>query len=307
MAGELARLWWTGWHWHPEQLLAIAFVIQLYLLGIGYFRVRYHWADRIDRRQAASFLLGMAVVTLAIATPLHEISERSFTGHMVQHLLLTLVAPPLILLGLPDWLLSPTLRYALLVPPLHFVGASTPVLRFVVRHTPLLKIARFLTHPVIAGPLFIAAFSIWHVPTFYEAAIQSEALHMLEHSIMIFTGILVWWPVLGASTDLPRPATGVQILYLFLVSIGTTPLFAILTFSTFSIYPWYEATAGLNSLADQQLGGIVMKVPYTFVFLGVLLVVFMKWYAREEAESQAEAEEEDEYPYHPAGLGGEPL
>ncbi|PZC48901.1 MAG: putative membrane protein [Chloroflexi bacterium] len=307
MAGDLARLWWTGWHWHPEQLIAVALLLQSYFLGVGYFRVRYHWADRVDRRQTAFFLLGVAVIALALATPLHEISEQSFSGHMTQHMLLTLVAPPLLLLGLPDWLLSPVLRYALLVPPLHFFRASTPILRLVVRHAPLLKAARFLTQPAVAGFLFIGTFSVWHVPSLYEGALQSETLHMVEHSLMLFTGILVWWPVLSPSSDLPRPPIGVQVIYLFLVAIGTTPLFAVLTFSTVAIYPWYAATAGLDSLGDQQLGGIIMKIPYTFVFLGVLLVIFLKWYNREEADSEYEDEEEDdESPYYPPRVSGEP-
>lgn len=302
MPQELWALWGAHW-WHPDELIAIALILQAYLLGIGPLRVRYHWAERVERRHVIFFLSGLFVLFLAVASPLHDLSEVLFSAHMTQHVLLMLVVPPLLLLGTPRWLLSPVLRYVLIVPPLRLVRAPTPVLAAAVRHAPLLKLARVLTRPVVALVLFTAAFSLWHIPALYEASVRSDVVHVLEHGMFLVAAVLAWWPILSPSPDeLPRLSDPAQMLYLFLFSITTTPVFAVLTFADQSIYPWYETALqawGIAPLADQQTGGIIMKVPFTIVLLTVLAVVFFRWFDRGYLARDADEEDGEREGYGP--------
>ena len=269
---ELTAGLWLQWEGHWDALLGMALVLGAYLLGVGPLRERHNLADSVDSRQVATFTAGMMVVFFALTSPLHILSERFlFSMHMVQHVLLTLIAPPLLVLGTPAWLIRPMLR---------------PNWAF--------RTARLLTHPITAIALFNIIFSIWHIPALYDSSLTSEAFHALEHIMMVATAMLMWWPLTSNMPELPRLNYPLQLGYLFALSVAQIIVFAIITFAEEPIYDFYVHAPriwGLTPLLDQQLGGIIMKVGSGIYFLTLLIIIFFKWFNQEEAERKQESAE----------------
>jgi putative membrane protein len=210
----------------------------------------------------------MSVLLFALVSPLDPLGdEYLFSAHMTQHLLLTLVVPPLLLLGTPDWLLRPVFRYQ------------------TVR-----KAARFLTSPLVAFLLFNAVFMIWHIPAWYEATLHNEDIHIFEHLLFISTGVLNWWPVLGPAPEVPRLPAPAGVLYLFLEGIPTTILAAIITLSPSVLYPTYAVApriTSLSPLSDQVTAGIIMWMPGGMIYLIGIIAVFLNWVHKEENVGRA--------------------
>jgi putative membrane protein len=244
--------------WHVEVLAGLAALAGL-----------YGWAARA---RAAAFpagrgiaaAAGLLVLAGALNGPLHDLSDRYlFSAHMVQHLLLTLVAPPLLLLGLAPGMLRPLLR----------APGVTPVL------------AR-LTRPAVAFVLYNAALVLWHVPGPYNAALEHHGLHIVEHLTLVGTAVLAWCPILSPEPALPRPSYPAQMLYLFLLGVPMTAVAAFVTLADDPLYPFYAAAPrrfDLSPLEDQRLGGVIMWVPATIAPLAAFTAVFFRW-ARAELE-----------------------
>ncbi len=258
--------WWE-WHWHTDLYSGLLLFVGLYLLYVGPLRGRLVWADVVKptRWQVASFLTAAGVMLFSLAGPIHELSDNYlFSAHMVQHSLITLVVPPLLLVGTPGWLLRP-----------------------LVSNGYVLRAGRFLTKPLVAFLAFNIILNLWHFPVFYEGALRQHTVHILEHLLFMSAAVIAWWPVLSPLPELPRISYPAQILYLVALSISQTPLFAALTFSNDVMYSFYETTPriwGISPLADQQMGGIIMKVSWLFVFLPAICIVFLKWFYRQERE-----------------------
>jgi putative membrane protein len=184
-------------------------------------------------------------------------------------LLLTLVAPPLLLLGTPGWMLRPLLKSAWVK-----------------------SILRILTTPVLAYLLFNLDFLAWHIPIFYEATLENESIHIIEHLSFIFTAILNWWPMLSPLDELPRLPAPAQILYLFLDGVPTTVLSAIIVFANNVLYPTYAAAPrafGISALTDQSIAGLIMGMPGGMIYLFALTIVFFRWNNREEERDLLES------------------
>ena len=258
-----------GWHWHIEGIIPLILFYEAYLICVGPLRRRFGWADRVERRQIIAFSAGVLLIFLALFSPIHDLSGRLFSAHMVQHVLLTVVMPPLLLLGTPTWLLRPLLRFASVV-----------------------RIWRRVTHPILAFALFNLVFAMWHLPVFYNATLGNVFVHELEHVLFMATGVLVWWPILSPLPELSRLSYPALMVYLFLLSIAQTPLFAILTFSDLVLYPGYIGTQvwGISTVTDQQVGGIIMKMVSAGIFLLILTIVFFRWFSSEERQEAEETE-----------------
>ena len=269
---EVVESLWTHWHGHPEVLIGLVVLEGVYLLGVGPLRDRYDLADRADSRQVAMFTLGVLVIFFSLLSPLHILSDRYlFSAHMLQHVLLTLVAPPLLVMGMPDWLL-----------------------RRLLRPGTVFRLARIVTHPMIAFVLFNVVFSMWHIPVLYNLSMTNHEIHILEHLLVIVTAVLMWWPITSTMPELPRLSYPLQMGYLFLMSIAQIVVFAPITFSRSPIYEWYVAAPeiwALTPLVDQQIGGIIMKIGGGTVFLTLLIVIFFRWYDREEDKTKIELNE----------------
>ena len=268
---------WTHWHGHPDVLLGLALFEGAYLLGVGPIRERYRLADEVQPLQVATFTLGVLVIFVALISPLHELSDRYlFSAHMLQHVLLTLVAPPLLILGTPDWLF-----------------------RRLVRPDWVFRVARTVTHPVAAFAIFSVTFSVWHIPALYNLSVTNHGVHVGEHLLFMSTAAIMWWPLTSTMPELPRLSYPMQIVYLFLLSIGQIILFAPITFSREPLYQWYVEAPSiwpLSTVVDQQIGAIIMKIGGGAIFMALIIVAFFRWYNREEkADSEPSVSETRRY------------
>ena len=261
---------WTHWHGHPDVLIGLVVFEAVYLLGVGPLRERYDLADRTDPRQVATFTLGVLVIFVSLLSPLHELSDRYlFSAHMLQHVLLTLVAPPLLILGTPDWLLRPLMR-----PDIVF------------------RLVRVLTHPALAFGVFNVVFSIWHLPGLYNLSVTNHGVHVAEHLLFMSTAVLLWWPVASVMPELPRLTYPLQMVYLFLLSIAQIILFAPVTFARTPIYQWYVDAPEIWSIGpvvDQQIGAFIMKIGGGAIFLTLIIGIFFRWF-QEDREDEARAQ-----------------
>ncbi len=259
----------TWWMLEPTITIGVAAVTSLYLWLIGPGRRRFRASEPVPGRQIGLFLGAMLIIFSSLQGPLHELSDYySFSAHMVQHLLVTLIMPPLLLKGLPTWLVDAALRPRFVLP-----------------------VVRFITSPFIAFGLFNVVFAMWHVPAFYQMALGRPAIHSLEHILFMGTAVLTWWPVFSPTPLLPRLSEPVQMIYLFAQSIIPTVLGAMITFADIVLYPFYAAAPrviGLSPLDDQQAAGLMMWLGGATIVLFVLTHRFFSWMERDAEEPQFE-------------------
>src|SRR5581483_4426614 len=212
-----ADFWWTAWTFDPGIWFSIVILHGAYLLAIGPLRAKFPYSQPVTSRQLFFWTAGILTLIVALITPLALLSDQYlFSAHMLQHVLLTLVAPPLMLLGLPGWLFDP-LR-------------TRPA---------LLQLARMVTNPFVAFASFNIVFVAWHIPALYNLTLYSPSVHLLEHAAIVVTAFLTWLPVLIPTKLLPRLPLPVQVFYVFLESIVGTGLGAILTLAREPIYVFY--------------------------------------------------------------------
>lgn len=248
------------WNFYPSVVIGVIALGAAYLYAIGPFRRIIPDSQAVRPANSISFLLGLAIMFLALTSPLDALSdEYLFSAHMVQHTLLTLVVPPLLLAGTPGWLVE-----------------------VIFRNSMIRRFFRVITNPLIAFSLYNLVFALWHLPTAYEAALDNEAIHVIEHLSFISSAVLFWWPILSTSTSIPALTYPRQILYLFLSSIPCTILGGVFVFAPKVIYPKYSSApllfSGLNPMTDQQIGGVIMAMAGMFIFLGFLGRSFYLWY-----------------------------
>jgi putative membrane protein len=259
---------WTSLSIHADVVLGVGLLAAVYALA---------WTRGPGRgvREPALFFGGLVVLLVALNGPLHDLSDfYLFSAHMVQHLLLTLVVPPLLLGGMPAWM----------------IDAPLDVLQ---RWRASRMVARAVTRPVPGLALYAVALVGWHLPGPYGVALERHAWHVVEHLALIAAAVLGWWPVLSPSRRLPRLHYGPQILYLFAFGIPMTVVAAMITGAEHVLYPFYAAAPrvwDLTPLADQRLGGLVMWVPAGVIPLVAFTIVFFRW-AADEADDERAADE----------------
>ncbi len=251
---------------HPEVWVLL---IALILLGGYAVRVIGPKAVRdglpiVTRRQVRWFVGGIAVLWLASDWPVHDIAEeRLYSVHMAQHLLLSYVAAPLFLLATPTWL-------ARLV-----VGGS--------------RALRFLARPVVAGVLYNAVIVFTHWQNVVNGSVDNAAAHYGLHVLVVASSLLMWLPVCGPVPELRLSLPG-QMVYLFTMSIVPTVPAAWLTFAEGAVYSAYdipERLWGLSVTDDQQIAGLLMKLVAGIYLWCLIVVLFFKWAARNEAATKA--------------------
>lgn len=263
--GPADTIW--AWNFHPSIVVGTAAMVGVYLIAAGPLRERLPGSRPVRPAQKASFVTGMAIIFLSLVTPLDHLGdEYLLSAHMVQHLLMGLVAPPFLIWGTPGWMLRPFLRYELIA-----------------------RAARLVTMPLVAYGLFQGDFLIWHVPAFYEAALGSLPIHIFQHFTFMVAGVISWWPIMSSLPELPRLPYPFQIVYLFLEAFPSTLLGALLVFSPNALYPTYAAAErvfGVGALQDQQVAGLIMWMPGGMIYLLALTVVFFTWMGRDEPSPQ---------------------
>ncbi len=253
----------ADWSLHPSVLIGTAIFAGLYIYGITAWRRRHLPDARISPWRILSFATGCLLLLGVLNGPIHDLSDYYlFSAHMFQHLLLTLVVPPLWLAGTPSWLLRPLF--------------ARPRVR---------SAARLLTRPVVAGLIYTVTISAWHVIQLYDLMMRSHEVHIVTHLMFIAVAVLMWWPILSPSPEVPRATPGVGMLYLFLVGIPMQIVAALISLSKSVLYEWYAAaprTWGLSAIDDQQIGGLMMWVPGGLYLAGAIGIVFFVWAGREK-------------------------
>jgi putative membrane protein len=193
----------------------------------------------------------------------HDVAERyNFSVHMVQHLIFTMVVPPLLLLGLPAWLLRLVLR-----PRWLFSTVRT--------------LARFIPALVIFNVVLV--FTHW--PLIVDDALRNGLVHFLVHALLVVSSLIVWLPVVSPLPEIPRLQPVLRMLYLFAWSVVPTIPASFLTFGTSPIYKFYEHVPhlyGLSTLQDQQAAGLIMKIGAGLLLWLIIAVVFFRWASEEE-------------------------
>ncbi|MEQ1689852.1 MAG: cytochrome c oxidase assembly protein [Gemmatimonas sp.] len=286
-----AQLSWTQFTVHPSTAIGIS------ALGVAYaWRARRgpSLADRypvtvVDSARAsvaqraeaatpagpsagqrASFYVSLLLLFLTLNGPLHDLSDYYlFSAHMVQHLIMTLMVPPLMILGTPGWMLRPLLR-----------------------QSHVFRVARALTGVIACYALFNVVLSFWHLPPMYNLALRHHELHIVQHLMFLVVAVLMWWPLTSPLPELPRAAYPAQMLYCFLMAIPMSVIAIYIVMADSALYPAY-ATAprvwGISPMTDQNVGGLIMWIPSGIFFYSIMTVVFFKWAGRGE-DDQASAQ-----------------
>ena len=261
--------WLTEWNLAPSLLLGAVLIIGLYCYALGPYHRRFYAHIPLKRWQTVAFFLGVAIMLLALISPLDDLGDDYlFSAHMLQHLCLTTFGPPLLLVGTPEWMIERLLNN-----------------RFLFR---LLKV---LTWAPLAFALYNADFLIWHIPSLYNATLENETTHIFEHLTFMALGIISWWPIFSPSSKLPRLTLGGQILYIFLNGMPAVLLGAGLTFMQPLYAPYLSDPLvwGISHAVDQQIGGLIMWVPVNLFYIVIMSVLFLQWMQRQE-QKQIESE-----------------
>ena len=262
--------------WTFEPVLAVALVVAavLYARGTGRLRQRITGTARTGRMVA--FYGGLTVLAAALMSPIDATSSALFSAHMIQHLLLMVVAAPLLVLARP---------MAALVAGLPAAG------RDAFRHVAAggaRGVLHALTRPVVVWSVGAVVLWGWHMPSLYEAAISHEALHVAEHASFLGTALLFWTVVLGSTARRGPAARPIAALLVFATGVQSTALGAVLVFASSSLYPVHAAGTmawGTTPLEDQQLAGALMWAPPAFLYAITLGWLLFRWFSEMEHAS----------------------
>ncbi len=253
---------------HPAQTLSLSpdtwtihpsTIIGLIALGWLYFwRARAAEGTGPSLSQRLAFVSGLILLFLILNGPLHDLSDfYLFSGHMVQHLIMELIVPPLLIAGTPGWMLRPALKW--------------PVMRW-------------LAPRVSTGGMAFAIFNItlcfWHIPALYNLAMLHHKVHIVQHMTFLVASVLMWWPFMSPLPELPRLSYPGQMLYCFLMTLPMSVVAIYIAMADTVLYPLYASSPrlwGISPKMDQLIGGLIMWIPGGLFFYGVMTVVFFRW------------------------------
>ncbi len=265
------------WDWRPEIILVLAGLGFTY--SLGWWRLRRQGHLRLASGwQLAAYLGGLAVLGLALLSPIDTLQSLLFTAHMVQHVLLMMVVPPLLLLAQP----FPLVLWGLPAGLRHAVG------RLLARSAPFRRGLRRATMPWATWILYVATLWIWHVPAAYDAALRIELLHDLEHLSFFVTALLFWWHVTDAAPHIHElRGCGRRIGYV-LAALAQNEILAVgIALTRRPLYTHYTTVPrlwDLSVLEDQMLGGAIMWIPGGMMYAVTAIILLARLLDREERE-----------------------
>jgi len=259
---DLQTFSWSEWHLHPSVIIGLLFLASTYLLLYTIVIYRTPAASDVSLRRAGIFFAGLILMFITLQGPLHELSDHFlFSAHMVQHLLLGLVIPALLIAGTSESLIRPLMHWNVIRESL-----------------------KFLTRPVLAFALFNIVLIMWHLPPLYDVTLREHSIHILEHLMFLIVGVIAWWPILSPLQEIPKSSYPIQLLYIFAQSVPMGFLGAIITFADGVLYTFYAEAPRIffeSPLTDQQMGGVIMKSTAGILFLFALTIVYFTWVKRE--------------------------
>jgi putative membrane protein len=258
----------TTWEWYPSVIIGCLLVLLAHLAATRF---------RLEAT-TAWFAAGVVTVFLALVSPLDLLSDDYlFSAHMMQHILLAMVAPLFFVLGLP-----------------------ADVVRKALRWRPVAVAERLLGHPMVAWFLGSATLCLWHAPSLYNATLESERIHIFEHMTFLVTGTILWWPAFNRVPELQMKPL-MSVLYLTLAGLVNGVLGIFFSLSTKPYYtpylkpedehhllPLLRGQWGLDPLNDQQLGGGLMWVLGTIIYLWAILLMVVRWYRLPDTDSDTQ-------------------
>jgi putative membrane protein len=267
----------SAWSFDPLVVICLLVSATLYTAGVTRLWSEAGIGSGVSRWPAASFAAGWFSLVVALISPVHAWGEVLFSAHMTQHEILMLVSAPLIVLGRP-WIAS---MWA-------FPQKTRSKIGKLLNTTWLQHFWAAVTGALAAWAIHAAALWIWHVPFLFQATLENDFVHTLQHVSFFGSALLFWWAIIYGKRGLASYGAGV--LYLFTTSIHSGVLGAFLTFTRKVWYPIYSDSTeqwGLTPLEDQQLGGLIMWVPAGLVYIAAALFMFAGWLRESEKRAFA--------------------
>jgi putative membrane protein len=250
-------------HVHLDVLATLGGLAVVYLLAAR--RHEQTTGEALQAGRRTRFLGGVAVLLLGATWPIHDLAESYlYSMHMVQHMLFTFVAAPLLLTGMPAWMW-----------------------RAIFPSGPLRTVWALLTRPLVALIVANGVLLFMHWPEVVSLSVRSELAHFSLHTLLLGSAIVMWWPVLSPLPELPSLSRPGQLLYLFFQSLAPTIPASFLTFGTEPLYPIYATFPriwGMDALTDQLVAGLVMKLVGGAILWVVIAAIFFRWGHEETTE-----------------------
>lgn len=273
-----------GWTFEPTVALGLALSAILYWWGARY-SLRRGIGRHLRGWRAACFVAGLLVIFVALESPLDAWADELLWVHMVQHELLTFVAPPLLLLGEPFWPIWRAFPRT----------ARRETMRWVVRQNWLWRLGkaleRFFFMPAVAWCTFVLVFSLWHLPALYDLTLENTAVHVLEHVFFLVTGLIFWAQIIPSRPFEPRLDYPKRAAYLGLTVLWGNVLdlsFMLVTTPTYAYYAALSRPAGMvSAVTDEHLAGGIMDVTSTFILITLIMVMVGLWLQADEKAADA--------------------
>ena len=270
---------WLAWNTeNPLPTLFLFAAAYLYVNGLGKLERPSH---PLNLWHKVSFFSGLLVLFLALQSPIDPLAEHYFYVHQVQHIMLRMIGPMLVLLGAP---LTPMLRGL----PLWLLQGGV---RTMVRQRWVRLAYGKLTNPAVAVGIFLGVLYLWQAPLLHDTAVRNDYVHELMHFTMLFSGFVFWWLVIDPKPHRSRMHYGLRVLYLGLIVLPNTVLGAAITFSgvLYQSYGEFPQPYYLDPIVDQQLGGLILWVVGDMMSIVAAGIVMIMWYQREQEKDRLEA------------------
>ncbi|GAA3410011.1 cytochrome c oxidase assembly factor CtaG [Paenibacillus hodogayensis] len=280
--------------WNPWQMVLTIAIGAVYLWLTGPGRLRFSNSSPVTAGRKTLFLLGIAIYYFAQGGPLNLLGHLMFSAHMTSMSLAYLAAPPLILLGIPGWLVRP-----------------------VISRKPVGATIRALTNPLITVVTFNMLFSFYHLPLVHDYVMTHYTVHTIFFFVLLIAAFMMWWPILSPTPELNGLSELKKMGYIFANGVLITPACALIIFASTPVFATYNdpqmwakamgycipgnAQALLDSFSgpeyfalldpqeDQQLGGVIMKILQEITYGAALAYIFFNWYIRERAKDDQDS------------------
>ncbi len=285
--------------WSPLFLFIIILIGLTYLYVTGPYRNRFKDSEPVTLKQKMMFLFALFLYYLAIGGPINILAHLMFSAHMLSMAIAYLIVPPLMMLGLPAWLVRPVFQYK-----------------------PMKTVLKIM-HPLISLVLFNALFSFYHIPMIHDYVMTNYVVHVIFYVVMLTAAFMMWWPITSPVPELRRLSELQRMAYVFANGVLLTPACALIIFAGSPMYATYNdptvwaqamgfcVPANSNillgdfggpayfsifpALDDQQLGGVIMKLVQEIMYGGILAYIFFNWYRRENPSDQDDMNPKEGY------------